>query len=155
MIAVHLNAGNDKNGNPRRLYVIFDADANAVAVVDEGYQGKGALKVAGWEGVPVTSTIMTTPAHYRELRRMAGFKVPAKPDEVVYEPLKGGREWTVVVGNIGTVYSGPDEVEARRRWEEYTKQSESGYGRAAGEDVTLLVDGVVAKEYSERKWERS
>jgi hypothetical protein len=47
----------------------------------------------------------------------------------------------VIVGNIGSVYSGPSLVEAHRIFDEYVSQSRSGYGRAGGETVTLVLSG--------------
>lgn len=43
----------------------------------------------------------------------------------------------VIVGNIGAVYFGGLKG-ANRVFQEYVEQSKSGYGRAAGENVTLL-----------------
>lgn len=43
--AVYVNAGNDTNGNPRRGWVIMDGP-NRRAFVDEGYEGKAALRKA-------------------------------------------------------------------------------------------------------------
>jgi hypothetical protein len=41
---LHLDAGNDTNGNPRRLYVALHAPTgNVLSVEDEGYEGTGAL----------------------------------------------------------------------------------------------------------------
>lgn len=53
----------------------------------------------------------------------------------------------VVVGNIGTVYEGQDRAEADKVYAEYVRQSEGGYGRAAGEGVTLFVDGEIVQEH--------
>lgn len=50
-------------------------------------------------------------------------------------------EYQVVVGNIGTVYSGLNLDEAIRTFHEYVRQSRSGYGRAAGESVVIMKDG--------------
>jgi hypothetical protein len=55
--------------------------------------------------------------------------------------------WDVVVGNIGTTYSGPNEKQARNTYREYVLQSERGVGRASGEDVTLMRDGEIAQEH--------
>lgn len=41
-LVAHLDAGHDKNGNPRRLFLVFDHDG-AIAAVDEGYEGAGAM----------------------------------------------------------------------------------------------------------------
>jgi hypothetical protein len=35
----HLTAQNDRNGNPRRLYLVMDADGNIMDAIDEGYAG--------------------------------------------------------------------------------------------------------------------
>ena len=53
----------------------------------------------------------------------------------------------VIVGNIGTVYSGDNEAEAHKTYYEYREQSQKGYGRAAGETVTLLEDEEYVKGY--------
>ena len=56
--------------------------------------------------------------------------------------------YKVVVGNIGTVYDGNDEPRALETFEEYRDQSKSGYGRAAAEQVTLLEDGEIVREFT-------
>jgi len=72
MLAVHLNAGNDANGNPRRVLVVLDEQANVLDVVEEGYEGvSGALKNAGYEGIPVSPRLETTPAEYKALKSHA------------------------------------------------------------------------------------
>jgi hypothetical protein len=55
--------------------------------------------------------------------------------------------WEVIVGNIGTVYSGGSALEAKRKFTTYVKQSKSGVGRAGGEDVTLMRDGEPVREH--------
>jgi hypothetical protein len=57
------------------------------------------------------------------------------------------RHFEVVVGNIGTVYSGRDEAEAQKHYDEYVDQSKTGYGRAAGESVTMFRNGEIFKEH--------
>ena len=54
----------------------------------------------------------------------------------------------VVVGNIGSVYLGDHIGEAARCYGEYKRQSADGYGRAAGEPVTLFKDGEVHWDYA-------
>jgi hypothetical protein len=44
----------------------------------------------------------------------------------------------VVVGNIGTVYDGPELKKGLTTYKEYKDMSEAGYGRASDEDVTLF-----------------
>lgn len=56
-------------------------------------------------------------------------------------------EWEVVVGNIGTVYSGPNEDEARKTFRNYRDKSIAGVGRGSGEDVSLFLDGELEAEH--------
>ena len=46
-------------------------------------------------------------------------------------------KFTVVVGNIGTVYSGNNKTKALSEFSAYKKLSHEGRGRAGGEHVTL------------------
>ena len=39
---LHLAAQNDNNGNPKRVYVIYDESGCIVETINEGYQGSGA-----------------------------------------------------------------------------------------------------------------
>lgn len=57
-------------------------------------------------------------------------------------------KYQVVVGNIGTTYSGNLLKEALKNYKEYKSQSKQNYGRAAGEQVTLLKDGEPLYEYA-------
>jgi len=54
--------------------------------------------------------------------------------------------YTVIVGNIGTVYSGHDQTEAKRIYDEYVLAAQKPYGRAAGEDVVLCLDDEPIEE---------
>lgn len=56
-------------------------------------------------------------------------------------------KYTVVVGNIGTVYSGNSARTARKTFNEYIDQSINRYGRASGEPVYLFSDGELDEEY--------
>jgi hypothetical protein len=43
-IIQHVKAPNDRNGNPRRCYVVYgDIVGDLLAVYDEGYQGRHAM----------------------------------------------------------------------------------------------------------------
>jgi hypothetical protein len=55
--------------------------------------------------------------------------------------------YQVVVGNIGTVYSGHSLKTASRDFETYRAQSESGRGRAGDEDVCIMRDGDIIREH--------
>lgn len=43
VIALHLRADVDVNGNPRRAFVVLDAKGRHVETIDEGYYGDAAL----------------------------------------------------------------------------------------------------------------
>ena len=55
--------------------------------------------------------------------------------------------YQVLVGNIGTVYDGDIEADARAAFVEYRRASWAGDGRAAGEAVTLMSGGEPVEEY--------
>jgi len=53
----------------------------------------------------------------------------------------------VIVGNVGSVYSGIQLKEALEHYGEYIQQSKTGLGRAGGEEVVLMKDGEPWKEH--------
>lgn len=59
--------------------------------------------------------------------------------------------YQVIVGNIGTVYSGNDSMEANRIFDLYKQLSIDGYGRAAFEPVTLMRNNEPWIEYEGSK----
>lgn len=63
-------------------------------------------------------------------------------------------KYEVIVGNIGCVYSGPSYPTSLRDYREYVSQSEPGYGRASGEDVTLMEDGSPIHEHLGSNWRK-
>lgn len=56
-------------------------------------------------------------------------------------------QYTVVVGNVGTVYSGSDQARAREVYAAYLADSQRQYGTVAGEPVTLFCDEEIDQEY--------
>jgi hypothetical protein len=59
------------------------------------------------------------------------------------------RTYQVIVGNIGTVYTGTEEKNAVSIFQVYVHHSKQLSGRAAGEDVWILLrgEGEVYREY--------
>ena len=55
--------------------------------------------------------------------------------------------YQVIVGNIGTVENTNDVKQANETYYEFVNQSKNNYGRAAGEDVTMLEGDEISKEY--------
>lgn len=64
----HLCTHNDRNGNPRRLYVLV-SDGQRVAVWDEGYQGHHAVPGIWRDAAYNAERIDIPPKLYRELLR--------------------------------------------------------------------------------------
>lgn len=56
-------------------------------------------------------------------------------------------DWDVIVGNIGTVYSGKNRATARRIFEEYKQQVWRPENRAYREPVHLFQNGELYDEY--------
>ena len=56
-------------------------------------------------------------------------------------------QYMVTVGNIGTVYNGTDRDCAEEYFTSYVKDSNDGYGRAAGEEVVFWIDDEPTIEY--------
>jgi len=63
--AVKINAGNDRNGNPRRGWLCYDIHGGYHFFVDEGYEGRQAL-LKEFPNAIELCTIPTTPGVYRD-----------------------------------------------------------------------------------------
>lgn len=57
-------------------------------------------------------------------------------------------EYDVIVGNIGTIYTGSSEADARTIYADYVQTSIAGFGRAGNEPVTLMKDGEISEEHT-------
>ena len=63
----HLNAGNDNNGNPRRVFVVYSHAGNIIDAIDEGYSG-----TPRWlRDLPQLPGFIIKPGEYRELLKLA------------------------------------------------------------------------------------
>ena len=102
----------------------------------------GMLKLTTENGIAVTNTIYLGP---RELAAMHEF-ITVYGAQAERERKRAEATYEVVVGNIGTVYRGTDQDEAGRRFRSYVQDSRNGYGRVAGEPVTLFKDGEIVEE---------
>lgn len=60
------------------------------------------------------------------------------------------KHYEVLVGNIGTVWSGSNGAEAMREYGQWKRLSKGTQGRASGEDVTLFKDGEILFEHHGR-----
>ena len=57
------------------------------------------------------------------------------------------KTWEVLAGNVGSVYHGTDEDEARRKYAEYVERSTAGVGRVAHEAITLFCNDEIVLEH--------
>lgn len=62
-------------------------------------------------------------------------------------------EYQVIVGNLGTVYSGPSRRMAQTTYAVYVKGSKKGYCRYWKEPVTLIAGDEIADEFSYPDWQ--
>jgi len=53
----------------------------------------------------------------------------------------------VIVGNVGTVYEGTNGFIAIKEYNSYVGISKNGIGRAGGENVTLIKNDDIYKEF--------
>jgi len=67
-IALHFNAGNDSNGNPRRVFVVVNTNGNVEGAFNEGYIGSSAV-TKHFPGIAIVGRFDITPAQYREIRK--------------------------------------------------------------------------------------
>jgi hypothetical protein len=79
-IAIHINAGNDRNGNPRRGWIITEDTGRFVDFIDEGHQGTSALQ-ATYSSANRTQTIDVLPSVYREAMRQAYGNLPTQASQ--------------------------------------------------------------------------
>lgn len=67
VIAIKVNAGNDRNGNPRRGWLVYSTKGSWFGFVDEGFEGRQALTSRFPAAVDVVPTLATTPKQYKDL----------------------------------------------------------------------------------------
>lgn len=74
-------------------------------------------------------------------------RVKIRGGSVLVNPPQSDSQYEVVVGNIGTVYSGSNGFKANTVYQSYAGLSRRGIGRAAEEPVNLLRDGEIIRAY--------
>jgi len=80
-------------------------------------------------------------------RKPAPRRRKAAPKRAAARKSNARSHYEVVVGNIGTVYSGASLAAAKKDYKTYVAQSVDGRGRAAGESVTLFKNGEIDMEH--------
>jgi len=107
-----------------------------------GYGGTGALMLYTQRRQKDGSWLDFAKGTESELRREV-VELP-KPRK---SRVQSEEEYRVVVGNVGTVYSGFNRKEAEDAFNSYVEDSEENFGRAAGEDVALFEDDEIIAEH--------
>ncbi len=133
----------DDNGRPLFLSVLNAIDGSEYEVLDPA--AGGALEASADAEMLVAGL---------EASQGALLLIIDEPFECGVTPFGSEASepfYEVVVGNVGVVYSGDDERAAEREFRIYKMVSMSGAGRAAGEPVTMLKMGQIAKEYHGKK----
>ena len=65
--AIHLDAGHDTNGNPRRALLVYDRTGDLIGSVDQGYlTARQAVGDVTSEPVTILAQVPTNAAFYRE-----------------------------------------------------------------------------------------
>lgn len=59
--------------------------------------------------------------------------------------------WQVIVTNIGIVYDGPSKRDAMAAWNSYKSDSHRKIGRAANEQVVVMCDDHIFREFDPRE----
>ena len=141
----------------RDWFVTESVDGDSYIIYDRGHEI--VLSASPNEPDPDEAKAMVDEdADWRKIRMIAAFMameadVWSAVKEIERDPL-----YEVQVGNIGRVYRGRDEDEAKRIFSEYVTQSRAGTGRAGGESVTLFEDDDPIEEYfledEEPAWRR-
>lgn len=68
-IVLHLRTNNDTNGNPRRLFLVFDPTTGGVLHgYDEGYSGRSVFK-ADYPDTVELGTFDIVPGEYRNIKK--------------------------------------------------------------------------------------
>jgi hypothetical protein len=84
---LHIRTTNDRNGNPRRLWVEL-ADSRVSRVIDEGYKGSAEARAAGM--VNYATTIDVSPSEYNAFR-----KLNPEPVDSTYQGYKNYETFSV------------------------------------------------------------
>lgn len=69
---LRFNAGNDSNGNPRRIYAEI-ASGQVSRAWDEGYEGHHAVPAELRHAAKYCATLPITPKGYRDLLKLRSF----------------------------------------------------------------------------------
>lgn len=79
MIALHLAAPNDRNGNPRRLFAVLDDQGRWYDMIEEGYEGEAALYRRHQKFL---ARVEISPSEYKRLRKISTVVGRARADKV-------------------------------------------------------------------------
>jgi len=138
--------------------VLMDAERDYYATVDamqdakrDYEEAKKAVAAAGRTpnaGRPKRRARIA--AQWAEVDRMTSERAAGRvPNAPFPDPRAKARKYEVVVGELGTLYSGPSKTEAEVRFGNLARLSDAGDSMdlIRGSDVRLYCDGVLLKEH--------
>ncbi len=89
ILVIHLLAPSDKNGKPRRLYLVVTADGDVKEAIDEGHAGDSAYRNK-YGKLPEIS-ISTTATEYKDWLKTHGTNSSLPGIALGFNPKKRGR----------------------------------------------------------------
>ena len=69
MFAIYISAGHDRNGNPKRGWIIASSDGSFIDFVDEGFEGYAALKLK-YPNITTTEGIEVVNSSYSDAKKL-------------------------------------------------------------------------------------
>lgn len=70
-IALHFNAGNDANGNPRRVFVVVNTAGKVVEAINEGYRGERSV-TEEYPGIAIVGSFPISATEYKKFLKEYG-----------------------------------------------------------------------------------
>ena len=114
--------------------------------------GRGMLDIATSFSEPgARSGVRTMLDRYDKIERRESSRSNPGVRKNVYLFNNPIAVYEVFVGNIGRVYFGDSKSRADRTFDQYVRYSKEGIGSAAGEDVSLICEGELSREYTAPK----
>ena len=77
MLAIYIDAGNDRNGNPKRGWIIADDDGGFKDFIDEGFGGIGNLRQV-YGQIASTQRIEVAKSVYKDVYKHAYGGLPSE-----------------------------------------------------------------------------
>lgn len=143
-LAAAKKAFRTKYVKPPKGKVISDADIDRLTEAQARVFKKTGRMPKGWESDEDQFASVQIKGKRFTKRKYSSKNIARRTVGRTHPQFAAAHE--VVVGNIGTVYSGDDEAQARHHFHKYRRQARQLKGRAAQEPVTWLHKGEIKQE---------